>query len=71
MISHTITEAIYNLMYFASVDGRVLMGFINFNYQNMERYQSIAQEMLASFHFTDEKEQNCEPPSNHLGGETL
>ena len=43
----------------------------NFNYQNMERYQSIAQEMLASFHFTDEKEQNCEPPSNHLGGETL
>lgn len=71
MISHTITEAIYNLMYFASVDGRVLMGFINFNYQNMERYQSIAQEMLASFRFTDEKEQNCEPPSNHLGGEIL
>lgn len=56
MISHTITEAIYNLMYFASLEGRVLMGFINFNYQNMERYQSIAQEMLASFRFTDEKE---------------
>jgi len=71
MISHTITEAIYNLMYFASLDGRVLMGFINFNYQNMERYQPIAQEMLASFRFTDEKEQDYVQPSNRPGGETL
>lgn len=71
MISHTITEAVYNLMYFASLEGRVLMGFINFNYQNMEHYQSIAQEMLASFRFTDEKEQDCVQPSNQSGGEIL
>lgn len=31
MISHTITESIYNLMYFTSLEGRVLLGFINFN----------------------------------------
>lgn len=56
MISHTITESIYNLMYFASLEGRVLLGFINFNCKNRERYKPIAQEMLASFRFTDEEE---------------
>lgn len=55
MISHTITESIYNLMYFTSVDGRVLLGFINFNCKNRERYKKIAQEMLASFRLTDEE----------------
>lgn len=62
MISHTITESIYNLMYFASLDGRVLLGFINFNCRNKNRYKPIAQEMLSSFRFTDEEGQGdgCE-----------
>lgn len=63
MISHTITESIYNLMYFTSLDNRVLLGFINFNCKNRERYRPIAQEMLTSFRFTDEepiKEDNNE-----------
>lgn len=55
MISHTITESIYNFMYFAALDGRVLLGFINFNYKNRERYRPIAKEMLSSFRFTDEE----------------
>lgn len=55
MISHTITEAIYNLMYFASLNGRVLLGFINFDCKNIKRYKPIAKEMLSSFRFTDGK----------------
>ena len=55
MISHTLTESIYNLMYFTSLDGRVLLGFINFNCKNRKRYQTIAQEMITSFRFTDEE----------------
>ncbi len=54
MISHTITESIYNIMYFTSLEGRVLLGFMNFNYKNRERYRPIAKEMLDSFHFMDE-----------------
>lgn len=57
MISHTITESIYNLMYFTSLEGRVLLGFINFNCKNRGRYKSIAQEMLSSFRLTDMGEQ--------------
>lgn len=56
LISHTVTESIYNLMYFASLDGRVLIGFINFNCRNRERYKPVAQEMASSFRFMDEEE---------------
>lgn len=58
LISHTITDAIYNIMYFTVLDGRVLMGFIHFDHRNRERYRPIAQEMLASFRFTDEPVQD-------------
>ena len=57
MISHTVTESIYNLMYFTSLEGRVLLGFINFNCKNRGRYKPIAQEMLSSFRLTDKGEQ--------------
>lgn len=57
MISHTVTESIYNLMYFTSLEGRVLLGFINFNCRNRGRYKPIAQEMLSSFRLTDKGEQ--------------
>ncbi len=55
MISHTITEAIYNILYFASLNDRVLFGFINFDFKLRKRYVSIAKEMLDSFYFTDEE----------------
>ncbi|MDE5823600.1 MAG: hypothetical protein K2H91_02800 [Lachnospiraceae bacterium] len=71
MISHTITEAVYNVMYFASLDGRVLMGFINFNYENVERYRSIAQEMLASFRILDAGEQDNVQQPEQAGGQPL
>lgn len=57
LISHTITDSVYNIMFFSSLEGRVLLGFINFNYKFLNRYKTIAGEMLESFHFVeDEKE---------------
>lgn len=55
LISHTITDTVYNVMFFCSLDGRVLMGFINFSFQFLDRYKPIAEEMLRSFRFLDEE----------------
>lgn len=71
MISHTITDAIYNILYFALLDGRVLMGFINFNYKNRERYKPIAREMLASLQFADETAQDAVQEPGQAGGKPL
>lgn len=58
LVSHTITDAIYNLMFYSSLNGKVLIGFINFNYNHLNRYKTIAKEMLESFRFiTDSKEE--------------
>lgn len=56
LISHSITETVYNLMFFSTMEEKVLMGFINFNYKYKERYKCIAQEILDSFRFIEEKE---------------
>lgn len=52
LVSHTITDAIYNVMFYSSLNGKVLIGFINFNYNYLNRYKAIAIEMLESFRFT-------------------
>ncbi len=56
LISHTIEDTVYNVMFFCSLDERVLMGFINFSFRFLDRYKPIAEEMLQSFRFLDEEE---------------
>lgn len=56
-ISHSITSAFYNVMFFCSINSRVFIGFINFDYKYLNRYKSIAEEMLESFRvIEDDKE---------------
>lgn len=55
LISHTVTDAVYNIMFFCSLQGRMLMGFINFNYKYRERYIPIAEEILQSFHIVEDE----------------
>jgi hypothetical protein len=55
LVSHTVTDSVYNIMFFSSLNRRVLIGFINFNYKYFNRYHSIAEEMLQSFRFTKEE----------------
>ena len=56
-ISHTVTDSVYNMMFFCSLEGRVLIGFINFNYKFRNRYQAIAKEMVQSFRIVEEVEE--------------
>ncbi len=55
LVSHTITDAVYNILFFSSLNGRILIGFINFNYKFLKRYKSIAQEILQSLRFIEEE----------------
>jgi len=55
LVSHTITDAVYNVMFFSSLRKKVLIGFINFNYKYFNRYHCIAEEMLQSFRFAKEE----------------
>jgi hypothetical protein len=54
LVSHTVTDTIYNVMFYSSLEGKVLIGFINFNYQYLNRYKTIAEEMLTSFRFIED-----------------
>ncbi len=47
--SHTLTDVMYNMMFFTSIDDRVLIGFINFSTKNLKRHQAIATEVIKSF----------------------
>lgn len=49
LVSHTVTDTIYNILFFCSLEGKVLIGFINFNYKFFDRYHVIADEMMQSF----------------------
>lgn len=52
LLSHTITDTVYNVMFFSSLEGRILIGFINFSNRYRKRYLPIVEEMLQSFRFT-------------------
>ncbi|SHL70474.1 hypothetical protein SAMN02745136_05512 [Anaerocolumna jejuensis DSM 15929] len=54
LVSHTITDTIYNVMFYSSLNGKVLIGFLNFNYRYLDRYKKIAKEMLESFRFIED-----------------
>lgn len=58
LLSHTVTDTVYNVMFFSSLEGRVLIGFINFNYKFQERYRPIAKEILQSFRFLEEEKES-------------
>lgn len=60
LVSHTITDTIYNVMFYSSLNGKVLIGFINFNYNYLNRYKTIAEEMLESFRFTEDTKGEAE-----------
>lgn len=60
LLSHTITDTVYNVMFFSSLEGRVLIGFINFNYKFKDRYRPIAKEILQSFRFVEEEKESEE-----------
>lgn len=47
--SHTLTDVVYNMMFFSVLDAKVLIGFINFNSKNMKRCKPIAKEVINSF----------------------
>ena len=47
--SHTLTDVVYNMMFFSVLDSKVLIGFINFNSKNMKRCKPIAKEVINSF----------------------
>lgn len=55
LVSHTVTDAVYNIMFFCSIEGRILIGFINFNYKYFDRYHVVTEEMLQSFRFIEEE----------------
>lgn len=57
LVSHSITDTVYNIMFFSSLKGRILIGFINFNYKFLSRYKPIAEDILKSFRFIEDEEE--------------
>ncbi len=55
-VSHTLDAAIYDIMFFSSLEERVLIGFMNFGYKYNKRYRTIALEMLETFRFLEDEE---------------
>lgn len=47
--SQAVDMAVYNIMFFASIEGRVLLGNLHFPYKNAKRFVSTAQEIIDSF----------------------
>lgn len=58
LVTHAITGAVYNVMFFSSFQNKVLIGFINFNYKYRKRYRPIAKEILKSFHYIESEEES-------------
>lgn len=54
LTSHTVTDTVYNILFFSSFEKRVLLGFINFPYKYLKRYKPIADEILESFCFEED-----------------
>nr|WP_092067137.1 hypothetical protein [Dendrosporobacter quercicolus]NSL49717.1 hypothetical protein [Dendrosporobacter quercicolus DSM 1736]SDL49917.1 hypothetical protein SAMN04488502_10158 [Dendrosporobacter quercicolus] len=48
-ISQTLEGALYNIMFYANVDARLLIGFVNFRYQDSKRLEPLAEEIIASY----------------------
>lgn len=48
-ISQTLEGALYNMMFYANVDARLLIGFVNFRYQDRKRLEPLAEEIIGSY----------------------
>lgn len=61
LVTHAIGCTTYNVLFFTSLQGRVMIGFINFDFHNLKRYKPIVKEIVESFHYTeDDTEKNAE-----------
>lgn len=54
-VSHTIDNIIYNLMFFCSIENKVLIGFINFKIENIKRIKPLAREIITSIKILKEE----------------
>jgi hypothetical protein len=48
-ISQTLEGALYNMMFYSNVDARLLIGFVNFRYQDRKRLEPLAEEIIQSY----------------------
>lgn len=48
-ISQTLEGALYNKMFYSNVDNRLLIGFVNFRYQDRKRLEPLAEEIIQSY----------------------
>lgn len=55
-ISQAIDQPIYNLMFYASLDGKLLIGTINFISKYIKRLKKVAQEVVQSFCIKEQEE---------------
>lgn len=59
-LAQTLDSVNMNVMFFASVEGRLLIGSITFNQKDASRLRPLAVEMAKSFHLNNEEEGNRE-----------
>ena len=48
-VSQTLQGALYNMMFYSNVSGRLLIGFINFRYEDHKRLEPLAKEIIESY----------------------
>lgn len=61
LVTHAVGCATYNVLFFSSLQDRVMIGFINFDFRNLKRYKPIVKEIAESFRYIDdEAEKNVE-----------
>lgn len=57
LITQTLEQAMYNQMFFCSLEGRLLIGFINFPAKYNERLKPLAKEIVQSFKIIHKEEE--------------
>lgn len=56
MVSQTLDAPLYNIMFYVSINGRLVMGFINFKYEDHKRLAPLAKEIIGSLRVLAEEE---------------
>lgn len=57
LVNQTLDEAMYNIMFYSNVAGRLLIGFINFRYQDNKRLVPLAEEIIRSYRIIESAEE--------------
>lgn len=55
LVNEALEGAMYNVMFYSNAAGRLLIGFINFRYQDRKRLQPLAREMIGSYRILADK----------------